>query len=43
LGGGGGSRVEFKGGKMHISKLTYKCMKHENMKLINIKIDIDKL
>jgi hypothetical protein len=26
---------------MHISKLTYKCMKHENMKLINIKNDID--
>ncbi len=22
-------KIEFKGGKMHISKLAYKCMKHE--------------
>jgi len=32
LGGGGGGgvlRAEFKGGKMHISKLAYKCMIHE--------------
>jgi hypothetical protein len=33
-------RVEFEGNETHISKLTYKCMRHKNMKL---KIDIDPL
>jgi hypothetical protein len=37
VGGAGGLTIEFKGVKMFISKLTYKCMKHENMKLIDIK------
>ncbi len=37
-------RVEFEGNKTNISKLTYKCMRHENMKPINIfKTDIDSL
>jgi hypothetical protein len=35
--GGGGGRIEFKGGKTHISKLAYKCMKHENMQSIDFK------
>jgi tRNA A-37 threonylcarbamoyl transferase component Bud32 len=30
-------KVEFKIGKMHISKLAHKCMTHENMKLVDIK------
>jgi hypothetical protein len=30
-------KVEFKIGKMHISKLAHKCMRHENMKLVDIK------
>jgi hypothetical protein len=30
-------RVEFEGNKTNISKLTYKCMRHENMKPIGIK------
>jgi len=30
-------KVEFKIGKMHISKLAHKCIKHENMKLVDIK------
>jgi len=34
-------KVEFKGGKTHISKLAYKCMRHENMKSIGIIKDID--
>jgi len=34
-------KVEFKGGKTHISKLAYKCMRHENMKPIGIRKDID--
>jgi hypothetical protein len=29
-------KVEFKIGKMHISKLAQKCMRHENMKLVDI-------
>ncbi len=35
--GVGWLKVEFKGGKGHISKLAYKCMRHENMKPIGIK------
>jgi hypothetical protein len=36
-------KVEFKGGKIHISKLAYKCMRHENMKPIGIKKKINPL
>ncbi len=36
-------KVEFKGVKTHISKLAYKCMKHENMKPIGILKNIDQL
>ncbi len=37
MGGGGDLKVELKGGKTHISKLAYKCMRHENTKPICIK------
>jgi hypothetical protein len=30
-------KVEFNIGKMHISKLAHKCMKHENMTPVDIK------
>ncbi len=30
-------KVEFKIGKMHISKLVHKCMRHGNMKPVDIK------
>jgi hypothetical protein len=33
-------KVEFKGGKTHISKLAYKCMRHENMKPVGIKKNV---
>jgi len=30
-------KAEFKYGKTHISKLAYKCMRHENMEPIGLK------